>query len=217
MVWPVSPWRRAFNDERCLPASVLGPVECCALARLICEGVISELRVAWGRMGEGGWKREVVEGVGVIGGRFIVIGWDGGFRKLGRGCLGAFFRGGDGALRRLRRPFKTAPGKALSLLGVTALDAGCSVPFARKTKCLILAVQLGTTSVHRKRSFNASGGDGVSNRRAARLQCDEGDGAVWCIHRENEGVDSVCPLRFPVPSVPSVSMKFSLTADFSTP
>src|ERR1035437_2625182 len=34
-VWPVSPWRRAFMEERCLPASVWGPVECWELARLI--------------------------------------------------------------------------------------------------------------------------------------------------------------------------------------
>jgi hypothetical protein len=34
-IWPVSPWRRALREDRCLPASVLGPVECCELARLI--------------------------------------------------------------------------------------------------------------------------------------------------------------------------------------
>ena len=51
MVWPVGPWRKAFNDERCLPASVLGPVECCAFALLISVGVISDWKVAWGRFG----------------------------------------------------------------------------------------------------------------------------------------------------------------------
>jgi hypothetical protein len=35
MTWPVSPWRRALREERCLPAGVRGPVECCELARLI--------------------------------------------------------------------------------------------------------------------------------------------------------------------------------------
>src|SRR5580658_3411309 len=34
-IWPVRPWRRAFREERCLPSEVLGPVECCAFARLI--------------------------------------------------------------------------------------------------------------------------------------------------------------------------------------
>src|SRR6266849_3465966 len=34
MVCPVRPWRRALSDDRCLPASVFGPVECCAFARL---------------------------------------------------------------------------------------------------------------------------------------------------------------------------------------
>ena len=31
----VKPWRNAFCDERCLPESVRGPVECRALARLM--------------------------------------------------------------------------------------------------------------------------------------------------------------------------------------
>jgi hypothetical protein len=35
MTWPVSPWRRALSEERCLPAGVRGPVECWELARLI--------------------------------------------------------------------------------------------------------------------------------------------------------------------------------------
>ncbi len=56
MVWPVSPWRRALSEERCLPASVLGPVECCAFALLIAGCDISELRVAWGGME--GWRME---------------------------------------------------------------------------------------------------------------------------------------------------------------
>src|SRR5580704_14917172 len=30
----VKPWRKAFWEERCLPESVRGPVECCELARL---------------------------------------------------------------------------------------------------------------------------------------------------------------------------------------
>jgi hypothetical protein len=34
-IWPVRPWRREFMEERALPASVLGPVECCELARFI--------------------------------------------------------------------------------------------------------------------------------------------------------------------------------------
>src|ERR1700733_10493106 len=33
--WPVRPWRSAFRELRCLPAAVLGPVECCALALLV--------------------------------------------------------------------------------------------------------------------------------------------------------------------------------------
>ncbi len=33
MTWPVSPWRSALSDERCLPAAVRGPVECAAFAR----------------------------------------------------------------------------------------------------------------------------------------------------------------------------------------
>jgi hypothetical protein len=35
MTWPVSPWRRAFREDRCLPAGVRGPVECWELARLV--------------------------------------------------------------------------------------------------------------------------------------------------------------------------------------
>src|ERR1700719_3739456 len=35
MVWPVRPWRKALREERCLPASVRGPVDFWALARLI--------------------------------------------------------------------------------------------------------------------------------------------------------------------------------------
>src|SRR5690349_16491685 len=27
MVWPVNPWRKALREERCLPASVRGPVD----------------------------------------------------------------------------------------------------------------------------------------------------------------------------------------------
>ncbi len=34
MVWPVNPWRKAFSLERCLPASVRGPVDFWALALL---------------------------------------------------------------------------------------------------------------------------------------------------------------------------------------
>src|SRR5580658_1699902 len=36
-VWPVSPWRRAFREDCFLPSAVLGPVECCELARLISD------------------------------------------------------------------------------------------------------------------------------------------------------------------------------------
>lgn len=66
--WPVSPWRRAFREERCLPAAVFGPVECWALAWLISVrvGVISFNRMGAGLVGVG-WKCEVVEGVGVLG------------------------------------------------------------------------------------------------------------------------------------------------------
>jgi len=33
-IWPVRPWRKAFNEERFFPSSVRGPVESWALARL---------------------------------------------------------------------------------------------------------------------------------------------------------------------------------------
>jgi hypothetical protein len=32
-IWAVRPWRNALSDERCLPGSVRGPVECSAFAR----------------------------------------------------------------------------------------------------------------------------------------------------------------------------------------
>lgn len=35
MICPVKPWRRALREDRCLPAGVLGPVECWALDLLI--------------------------------------------------------------------------------------------------------------------------------------------------------------------------------------
>ena len=58
-----------------MPSEVLGPVECCALARLISALSISgadsvgiiRLKVAWGGIGGVGWKLEVIEGVGVMG------------------------------------------------------------------------------------------------------------------------------------------------------
>jgi hypothetical protein len=42
----VRPWRIAFCDERCLPASVRGPVECWALERLISSRLIWTVAVA---------------------------------------------------------------------------------------------------------------------------------------------------------------------------
>ena len=35
MTWPVRAWRRAFRDDVCLPASVLGPVDLAAFSRLV--------------------------------------------------------------------------------------------------------------------------------------------------------------------------------------
>jgi hypothetical protein len=51
MTWPVSPCRSAFRDDRCLPASVLGPVECCAFALLILEGVVGQFKQISGKFG----------------------------------------------------------------------------------------------------------------------------------------------------------------------
>src|SRR6202035_5265039 len=79
-------WRRAFRDDRCLPASVFGPVECCALALLICEGVISGLGLHWGGRREGGRRREVVEGVRVnLMGVGVMGGWRTGREAKKRG------------------------------------------------------------------------------------------------------------------------------------
>jgi len=57
----VNPWRRALSEERCLPAGVRGPVECCELPRLVAARAAGE---RW---------------VGAIGaGKVMVIGdmWD---------------------------------------------------------------------------------------------------------------------------------------------
>ena len=48
---PVSPWRKALREERCLPASVRGPVEFRAFTRLV--SVLGA---------EGSVMREIVEG-----------------------------------------------------------------------------------------------------------------------------------------------------------
>src|SRR5260370_23500777 len=40
-VWPVSPWRRALREERCLPAWVRGPVEFWALARFVSARLVN--------------------------------------------------------------------------------------------------------------------------------------------------------------------------------
>jgi hypothetical protein len=40
-ICPVRPWRRAFRELRHLPVSVLGPVECRALARLVSVRFVS--------------------------------------------------------------------------------------------------------------------------------------------------------------------------------
>src|SRR6266567_6708261 len=91
-VWPVSPWRRALREERCLPASVRGPVECLAFSRLVSARLledapfaISVLKVSciifpicYGNtMRILGWRgvgREVVEGEGVNKVGFAVTG-----------------------------------------------------------------------------------------------------------------------------------------------
>src|SRR5579864_8768732 len=71
----VSPWRSALSDERCLPASVRGPVECSELARLMAArstywsstvavaGMIDYLAtgIARGRGAGGGRDLEVVD------------------------------------------------------------------------------------------------------------------------------------------------------------
>src|SRR5260370_17835059 len=41
-VWPVSPWRRALREERCLPASVRGPVDFLAFSRLVSARLLEE-------------------------------------------------------------------------------------------------------------------------------------------------------------------------------
>src|SRR5258708_18078678 len=41
-VWPVSPWRRALREERCLPASVRGPVDFLAFSRLVSARSLEE-------------------------------------------------------------------------------------------------------------------------------------------------------------------------------
>src|SRR6266700_1757973 len=81
-VWPVSPWRRALREERCLPASVRGPVDLLAFSRLVAARLleespfaISEVKVSFmifpichlitmRILGWSGVGREVVEGEG---------------------------------------------------------------------------------------------------------------------------------------------------------
>src|SRR5437868_14634806 len=41
-VWPVSPWRRALREERCLPASVRGPVDFRAFSRLVSARLLED-------------------------------------------------------------------------------------------------------------------------------------------------------------------------------
>src|SRR6266404_2667397 len=83
-VWPVSPWRRALREERCLPASVRGPVDFRAFSRLVSARLLEDAPFAisvvtvstiflspcdgipmrfWGWRGGGG---EVCEGEGVL-------------------------------------------------------------------------------------------------------------------------------------------------------
>src|SRR5713101_2552354 len=83
LIYSQLPWRRALREERCLPATVRGPVECLAFSRLVSARLledapfaISEVKVSciifpvcygntrgfWGGRGGGG---EVVEGEGV--------------------------------------------------------------------------------------------------------------------------------------------------------
>src|SRR5216684_8355783 len=82
-VWPVSPWRRALREERCLPATVRGPVELLAFSRLVSARLLEEAPFAvsvfkvsvmifpichWFTMRILGWRGiwlEVVEGEGV--------------------------------------------------------------------------------------------------------------------------------------------------------
>src|SRR5713101_7809372 len=42
LIYSQLPWRRAFREQRCLPASVRGPVECLAFSRLVSARLLED-------------------------------------------------------------------------------------------------------------------------------------------------------------------------------